>query len=241
MRRLLAMPTTGKRLYLVPSLPTVGGRPRRGRDLSSSPDFDVQLALLRGDRLAREPVVQGGPSCAECGSRCVPRDAVVLQKCGEESRSVLCHTGQINEPEPSVKGDSTRALSSLSGRLDPVARPDDDRGEAINWYVRLLIQQAVDRGVTRKQLLMERGGIDKGHLSQIETGKLGMKFGTYLRFCKALDREPGQLLTEALEWWPVRGRQYRAKALEEIASRAKRKTESGEHEAIATRPAKSGT
>lgn len=187
-----------------------------------------------------EPVVKGRSGRPKRLGRVVPTDPVVLDEGFQRAGGVdglgsgLSHGAPliVHEPEPSVNLEST-PFSRLNGaRLPLVADPkDDDRGEAINWYVRLLIQQGVDRGDTRKALMV-RGGIDKGHLSQVENGKLGMKFGVYFRFCRALERDPAELLAEALAWWPSAGRKYKARALEEMAKKARKASESGEHPAV---------
>jgi plasmid maintenance system antidote protein VapI len=110
-----------------------------------------------------------------------------------------------------------------------MADPEDDRGEALAWYVRLLVRQELDRGTERKELL-ERLGIQKGHLSQIERGKLGVGVPKLIQFAAAFGYTPGVLLDRALSWWQSAGRQERARVLLEAANHAAHAvSESGEH------------
>lgn len=110
-----------------------------------------------------------------------------------------------------------------------MANPDDDRGEAAAWYLRLLILQELEKGTERKALLA-RLGISKGHLSQIESGRLGVGLSKLIPFAEALGYQPGQLLDEALRWWPKHGKRMKARALAEAAQAAtKGSDDSGEH------------
>jgi len=110
-----------------------------------------------------------------------------------------------------------------------MAVPDDDRGEALAWYFRLLVRQELEKGMTRAQLC-QRLGIEKGHLSQIENGKLGIGVPKLVQFASAFGVMPGELLDRALSWWEKFGRKERARVLAERAEKAAAKAnESGEH------------
>lgn len=105
----------------------------------------------------------------------------------------------------------------------------DDRAEALAWYFRLLVEQEIERGTTRKDLL-KRLGIEKGHLSQIERGKLGIGVPKLIQFSGVFGYDPGEMLTRALAWWEHSGRAYRAKALvEEAEKAASAASKSGSH------------
>ena len=97
----------------------------------------------------------------------------------------------------------------MSSMPDP-----DDRGDALKWYFRLLVEQALERGATRSALY-ERMGVEKGHLSQIENGKVGIGVPKLIAFAPAFGLTPGQLLDSALLWWPKNGREYRDRKLSE--------------------------
>lgn len=106
---------------------------------------------------------------------------------------------------------------------------DDDRGEALAWYFRLLVKQEIARGTKRKDLL-EKFGITKGHLSQIERGKLGIGVPKLVQFAGTFGYTPGEMLDRALSWWEAMGRAERARCLLEEAEKAVREaSESGEH------------
>jgi transcriptional regulator with XRE-family HTH domain len=110
---------------------------------------------------------------------------------------------------------------------------DDDRGEALAWYFRLLVRQEVEKGMTRAELC-SRLGIEKGHLSQIESGKLGIGVPKLVQFADAFGLTPGELLNRALSWWEPLGRRERARVLAERAQKAAEKAAraasgSGEH------------
>lgn len=114
---------------------------------------------------------------------------------------------------------------------------DDDRGEALAWFFRDLVQQEIDRGATRKELY-EKFGIGKGHLSQIENGKLGLGVPKIIQFSGYFNWTPGEMLDRALGWWERSGRKEKARVLLEHAQEAERKAakkaarsahESGEH------------
>lgn len=121
------------------------------------------------------------------------------------------------------------ALSEASANLVSMRNPDDDRGEAAVWYIRMLVRHELEKGATRAELL-DKLKIQKGHLSQIESGKLGLGLGTFVAFAEALGWKPGELLDAALEWWPREGRKLRSAAFREAAKRASRGAhESGEH------------
>lgn len=114
-----------------------------------------------------------------------------------------------------------------------MADPDDDRGEALAWYFRLLVRQEIEKGVTRAQLCQQLG-IEKGHLSQIENGKLGIGVPKLVQFAAVFGMNPGELLDRALSWWQPLGRRERARVLAERAAKAAERAaksahESGEH------------
>lgn len=111
-----------------------------------------------------------------------------------------------------------------------MAVPDeDDRGEALAWYFRLLVRQEIEKGMKRSELC-ERLGIEKGHLSQIENGKLGIGVPKLVQFAAAFGMMPGELLDRALSWWVPLGRKERNRVLAERAQKAAAKaSESGEH------------
>jgi len=110
--------------------------------------------------------------------------------------------------------------------------PEDDRGEALAWYFRLLVQQELARGTSRAELL-DRLGIQKGHLWQIENGRLGVGLLKLLQFAPVFGYTPGVMLDRALSWWEASGRAERERVLLEQArerlNKAKKKSESGEH------------
>lgn len=116
----------------------------------------------------------------------------------------------------------------------PMSDPEDDRGEALAWYFRLLVKQELERGTKRKELY-ERLGIGKGHLSQIERGRLGIGIPKLVQFSAAFGWTPGEMLNRALSWWQDSGREESARILleqaqEAAAKKRKRKpSESGEH------------
>lgn len=113
-----------------------------------------------------------------------------------------------------------------TGRM---ADPDDDRGEALAWYFRRLVQEELDAGVERKELL-ERLGIAKGHLSQLEHAKVGIGVPKLIQFAAAFRLTPGELLDRALAWWETKGRREReAVLLEQARATLKKSSESGEH------------
>lgn len=106
----------------------------------------------------------------------------------------------------------------------------DDRGDALAWYFRMLVKQEIERGTSRAELL-ERLGIQKGHLWQIEHGKLGVGLAKLLAFAPAFNYTPGVMLDRALSWWEAGGRDERERVLlEEAREKLKKSTsESGEH------------
>jgi transcriptional regulator with XRE-family HTH domain len=105
----------------------------------------------------------------------------------------------------------------------------DDRGEALAWYFRLLVKQEIERGTKRKDLL-KKFGIQKGHLSQIERGKLGIGIPKLVQFATVFGYSPGEMLDRALSWWEAMGRAERAQFLLEEANKAVLAAhESGEH------------
>lgn len=107
----------------------------------------------------------------------------------------------------------------------------NEGGEALAWYFRLLVKHELEKGVTREALRERMGGIGKGHLSQIESGKLGIGVPKLVDFAPAVGRTPGRLLDEAIEWWNRCGPDHRDGALAEMAKKKSKRasSESGEH------------
>lgn len=186
--------------------------------------------------MAGEPVVEGRPGDPEGCGRLGSTDLVDGEETGQKRAGVGLHESYVNEPELKVKPKSSLASTPLNVRLRKAVaiQPDtDDRGEAVNWFVQMTILHALDEGRFTRQELLEKLGIGKGHLSQIEHAKLGMKFGLFLRFCDAFGENPGDFLNRALAWWPEHGRKWRAKHADRVARRARRGvSESGEHASV---------
>ena len=100
-----------------------------------------------------------------------------------------------------------------------MADPVDDRGEALKWYLRMLIRQQQEQGLTQEQI-GEKYGIGKGHVNQILSSKLGVGVPVLIAFADGLKQKPGEILDTALSWWPVHGKKERAKVLAERAAEA---------------------
>lgn len=179
-----------------------------------------------------EPVEQRGSGRPKRLGGSLPADLVVSQKAREEIDGVHAgrHLLHVNEPELKVKPESSQALSKLSDTLRSVPdSKDDDRGEAVNWFIQMRITHALQTGKLTRAQIKKHMGFGKGHLSQIESAKLGIKFKYFIRFAELFGEEPGAMLTEALNWWPTHGRKYRASVLQQ---RARGASESGEHQAV---------
>jgi transcriptional regulator with XRE-family HTH domain len=88
-------------------------------------------------------------------------------------------------------------------------RPVDDRGEALFWYIHMLIENKLSEG-TKAADLARLTGVTKAQLSQIQSGRPGGGLLTLIRFAKVDHRSPGQILDAALAWWEKVGRRYRA-------------------------------
>lgn len=100
-----------------------------------------------------------------------------------------------------------------------MADPEDDRGEAVAWYFRMLIRQRIEQGQTQVQI-GELLGVSKGHVNQILGGTLGIGVPKLVAFAEAFGEKPGELLDKALAWWPVHGKKERARVLAERAAKA---------------------
>jgi transcriptional regulator with XRE-family HTH domain len=85
----------------------------------------------------------------------------------------------------------------------------DDRGEALFWYIHMLIANKLGEG-TKAADLARLTGVTKAQLSQIQSGRPGGGLLTLIRFAKIDHRTPGQILDAALSWWEKVGRRYRA-------------------------------
>jgi transcriptional regulator with XRE-family HTH domain len=101
-----------------------------------------------------------------------------------------------------------------------MADPADDRGEALKWYLRMLIRQQQELGLTQEEIGEKFGGLSKGHVNQILSGKVGVGVPVLITFASGLRETPGAILDTALAWWPVHGKKERAKVLAERAEQA---------------------
>lgn len=229
----------GKRLdarFLV--FPVIDGRPPGlGWDLPIGPGCDVLSGLLTRCRLLGQPVIEGGSSDLEGLRACVARDPVAVDECFEKLwarhlRSLFMNLNRsASEIVTGVKPGARYARH--------VAQPKDDRGEALTWYFRMLIRQEQERGKKLDQI-GEMLGVGKGHISQIKDGKVGVGVPNLILFADRLGRKPGELLDEALDWWPKMGKKERAKALEEAAQKAAQSAVSAEDPVPESGPSDSG-
>lgn len=226
----LVMSAPRKRLDSRPVVlfPMIGvGSPGVRGHLPASPKSDVLPGNGPRSCVAVQPVVERRAAHVEVLGALLSRDLVVLEKVVQQGRSVHCRDMLMN-----LNRGATEIVTSVQPGEQyaaGMADPEDDRGEALAWYVRLLVRQELDRGTERKELL-RRLGIQKGHLSQIERGKLGVGVPKLIQFAAAFGYTPGVLLDRALSWWQSQGRQERARILLEAATDASRAApESGEH------------
>jgi hypothetical protein len=97
-----------------------------------------------------------------------------------------------------------------------MANPDDDRGEALFWYLGLLLENWDRAGINGPEI-QRRTGVSKAQVSQIRTGKPGGGVWTLIRLAKLDGRSPGQMLDDALGWWERQGRSYRDRKVAEFA------------------------
>lgn len=96
---------------------------------------------------------------------------------------------------------------------------DPFRDEAVFWFVHLKIQHFREQGMNGPDI-QERTGISKSQISQIERGMRTGGLRTVMRLAKADGSSPGELLDAALNWWDNHGgAEYRARQLEEIATK----------------------
>lgn len=88
-----------------------------------------------------------------------------------------------------------------------MSRSEDDRGEALSWYLHLRISEEVGRAVPLREL-ERRTGIAAPQLSLLlKHGKSGGVL-SLIRYADKSGRTPGELLDEALRWWEKGGRAY---------------------------------
>lgn len=97
-----------------------------------------------------------------------------------------------------------------------MSRSEDDRGEAVSWYLHLRVSEEVERSVPLREL-SRRLGIAAPQLSLLlKSGRSGGIL-TLIRYADGSGRTPGELLDEALRWWEKGGRDYRERVLFRIA------------------------
>lgn len=209
-----------------------GWAPGRLRHFPVGPSCDVLPGLFARCRLVGQPVVEGRAGDLERLRACVPRDVISidesLQKLGTLHAWSLFMN--LNHRASEIVTGVHEGARYARGMADP----EDDRGEALAWYFRMLIRQELERGVKQVELA-ERLGVGKGHISQIQKGTLGIGTQKLIAFSEALGHKPGELLDKALAWWPVYGKKERAKALAEAAAKASAALEKSEEQ-----PPKSG-
>jgi transcriptional regulator with XRE-family HTH domain len=116
------------------------------------------------------------------------------------------------------------------------ARPDDDRGDALFWYLHLLIENKIREGVPAAEIA-RRTGITKAQISTMLAGKPSGGVLSLIRFSKLTGMTPGEILDTALSWWEREGRPYRAatarrKAEETAAGKKSARTRSGLSKAV---------
>lgn len=99
-----------------------------------------------------------------------------------------------------------------------MARSQDDRGEAVRWYLHLRVSQEVSRAVTLSEVA-RRTGIAKPQLSLLLNGGSSGGLLSLIRYADKSGRTPGELLDEALHWWERGGRGYAEASLYDMAQR----------------------
>lgn len=97
-----------------------------------------------------------------------------------------------------------------------MADADEDRGEAVFWYLALMIENLAREGINKAEIA-RRTGIRKAQLSQITRGHSGGGILTLIRIAKLDGRTPGRILDDALAWWPKQGIEYRAERVAMLA------------------------
>lgn len=97
-----------------------------------------------------------------------------------------------------------RTIVKVRSPDQALGMPTDDRGEALGWYVQLLIKQELERGLSQSELA-EKSGIAQPAISQILSRGQGVGLHTLIAFADYRRQDPGALLSEALEWWLNRG------------------------------------
>lgn len=97
-----------------------------------------------------------------------------------------------------------------------MARSEDDRGEALSWYLHLRVSEEVGRAVPLREL-ERRTGMKAPQLSLLlKTGKGGGLL-SLIRYAEDTGRTPGELLDEALRWWEKSGRTYAEQTIYHLA------------------------
>jgi transcriptional regulator with XRE-family HTH domain len=88
-----------------------------------------------------------------------------------------------------------------------MARSQDDRGEAVRWYLYLRVKEELDRAVPLREIA-RRTGIAAPQLSLLINGGSSGGLLSLIRYADKSGRTPGELLDEALRWWERGGRSF---------------------------------
>lgn len=99
--------------------------------------------------------------------------------------------------------------------------PEDNRLEGLKWFVAMLIQHETERGNNQAKIGDELGR-DKGQVSLLRSGSSGMGLSTWLLIADWQNRNPGEMLDEALNWWAAVGPAWRDAHQEKLAENRKR-------------------
>ena len=99
-----------------------------------------------------------------------------------------------------------------------MARSDDDRGEAVRWYLHLRVSEDRARNIPLREIA-RRLDIAAPQLSLLLSSGKNAGLVTLIRYAEGSGRTPGEMLDEALRWWEKSGRAYRERELYRIAEK----------------------
>lgn len=94
-----------------------------------------------------------------------------------------------------------------------------EQAQALGWFCRLLIEQAMSRG-ERQHEIADTSGVRRSALNRILLDGTGVGIDTAERLAVKFKYESaGDLWNAAVKWWPVAGKAYAKAALEDLAKR----------------------
>lgn len=96
--------------------------------------------------------------------------------------------------------------------MEPLKFAEDAR-EAINWYLRLLFLQELERGVLQVEFAL-KSGLQPSRLSVLKRDATGAGVDLLMGFARYYGRQPGALLDESITWWERRGGREMTRAVQ---------------------------